>query len=33
VDTDWKHEIGDTRVLDVIKQETASITATDTAGE
>ena len=28
VDTDWKREIGDTRVLEVIKQETASVTAT-----
>jgi len=33
VDTDWRHEIGDTRVLEVIKQETASITATETPGE
>jgi oligopeptide transport system ATP-binding protein len=28
VDTDWKREIGDTRVLEVIKQETASVTTT-----
>jgi oligopeptide transport system ATP-binding protein len=34
VDTDWKHEIGDTRLLEAIKQETASITATpETPGE
>jgi oligopeptide transport system ATP-binding protein len=33
VDTDWKREIGDTHVLEVIKQETASVTATETPGE
>jgi oligopeptide transport system ATP-binding protein len=34
VDTDWRREIGDTRVLEVIKQETASVTATpETPGE
>jgi len=33
VDTDWKREIGDTRVLEAIKQETASVTATETPGE
>ncbi|MDP9281080.1 MAG: ABC transporter ATP-binding protein [Chloroflexota bacterium] len=34
VDTDWKREIGDTRLLEAIKQETASVTATpETPGE
>src|SRR3981081_1542868 len=33
VDTDWRREIGDTHVLEVIKQETASVTATETPGE
>jgi oligopeptide transport system ATP-binding protein len=33
VETDWRHEIGDTHVLEVIKQETASVTATETPGE
>jgi oligopeptide transport system ATP-binding protein len=34
VDTDWKHEIGDTRLLEAIKQETASVTATpETPGD
>src|SRR5881396_1774778 len=33
VDTDWKREIGDTRLIEAIKQETASITATETPGE
>jgi oligopeptide transport system ATP-binding protein len=32
VDTDWKREIGDTRLLEAIKQETASVTATETPG-
>jgi len=32
-DTDWRREVGDTRVLEEIKQETASVTATDTPGE
>jgi oligopeptide transport system ATP-binding protein len=33
VETDWKHEIGDTKLLEAIKQETASVTATETPGE
>jgi len=34
VDTDWKREIGDTRLLEAIKQETASVTATpETPGD
>ncbi len=33
VDTDWKREIGDTRLLEAIKQETASVTSTETPGE
>jgi len=34
VDTDWKREIGDTRLIEAIKQETASVTATtETPGE
>jgi len=33
VDTDWKREIGDTRLLEAIKQETASVTASETPGE
>jgi oligopeptide/dipeptide ABC transporter ATP-binding protein len=34
VDTDWRREIGDTRLLEAIKQETASVTTTtDTPGE
>ena len=28
VDTDWRREIGDTRLLEAIKEETASVTAT-----
>ena len=33
VDTDWRREIGDTRLIEAIKQETASVTATETPGE
>jgi oligopeptide transport system ATP-binding protein len=33
IQTDWRREIGDTRVLEEIKQEAASETATDTPGE
>jgi oligopeptide transport system ATP-binding protein len=33
VSTDWRHEIGDTRVIEAIKQETASVTVMETSGE
>jgi oligopeptide transport system ATP-binding protein len=33
VGTDWRREIGDTRLLEAIKQETASVTTMETPGE
>ena len=33
VDTDWRREVGDTRVIEEIRQEAASETASDAPGE